>query len=139
MFGLIVLKWDLGRAVVKCAGDKARKKHKAIIVMLVTFFTHFNVQISAFLAFTDSGSSFLYGWLVTKQMFNLKVLEPNTTAYEVASTINETKAMNFVLFFKTLSNVYFFGFCIYMLFYLGAVQWLVEKLGKGLQVEATYI
>jgi len=36
--------------------------------------------------------------------------------------------------FKTLSVIYFFSFCVSMLFYLGALQWVVMKLGWLLSV-----
>ena len=36
-----------------------------------------------------------------------------------------------------LSIIYFFNFFISMLFYLGAMQWLVVKLGWLLQVETS--
>ena len=36
--------------------------------------------------------------------------------------------------FKTLSVIYFFSFCVSMLFYLGALQWVVMKLGWLLYV-----
>ena len=36
--------------------------------------------------------------------------------------------------FKTLSIIYFFSFCVSMLFYLGALQWLVIKMGWLLSI-----
>jgi len=40
--GLIILRWNVGKAIFSCAGDK----------------------ISALLAFTDSGSKFVFGHLL---------------------------------------------------------------------------
>ena len=56
----------------------------------------------------------------------------NGTALQVAQQFNGN--FNFVFFFKVLSIIYFFNFFISMLFYLGAMQWLVQKLGWLLQV-----
>lgn len=36
--------------------------------------------------------------------------------------------------FKTLSVIYFFSFCVSMLFYAGALQWIVLKVSKKLQL-----
>ena len=43
--------------------------------------------------------------------------------------------MKFILMFQVLSAIYFFGFMVSMLFYLGAIQWLVIKMGWLLQVQ----
>lgn len=45
IFGLIVLRWDLGREVIQCLADK----------------------VTIFLGYTDAGSGFVYGYLVTDQ------------------------------------------------------------------------
>ena len=39
-----------------------------------------------------------------------------------------------IFMFKTLSVIYFFSFCVSMLFYLGALQWVVMKMGWLLYV-----
>lgn len=85
LLGIIILRWPVGKAVFECAGDK----------------------VSAFLAFTDKGSGFVFGDLVTKQ---------------------------FVFAFKVLSVILFFSFCIQILYYWGVMQWVVIKLGWVLQV-----
>lgn len=43
IFGLIVLRWELGRQVIQCLGDK----------------------ITIFLDYSNEGSGFVYGYLVT--------------------------------------------------------------------------
>ncbi len=43
LFGIAILRWSLGKDIFKCIGDK----------------------VSTFLEFTDSGSSFVFGYLVT--------------------------------------------------------------------------
>ncbi len=43
IFGLIVLRWELGRQVIQCLGDK----------------------ITIFLDYSNEGSGFIYGYLVT--------------------------------------------------------------------------
>ncbi|XP_068208642.1 uncharacterized transporter YutK-like [Palaemon carinicauda] len=83
--GIIILRWEVGKAVFKCAGDR----------------------VSRFLAFTDEGSAFVFNDLITKQ---------------------------FVFAFKVLSVILFFSFCIQILYYWGAMQWVVVKLGWFLQV-----
>lgn len=45
IFGLVVLRWDLGREIVQCLADK----------------------VTIFLSYTDAGSGFVYGYLVTDQ------------------------------------------------------------------------
>lgn len=45
IFGLIVLRWEVGRMVLKCVGDK----------------------VTTFLDYTAAGSGFVYGFLVTDQ------------------------------------------------------------------------
>ena len=94
-------------------------------------------QVSSFLAFTDEGSIFVYGYLVSKQPFALYALNESSVAYAVAKEINDAKAMNFVFMFQVLSVIFFFSFFVSMLFYLGAMQWVVMKLGYLLQVSST--
>ena len=79
-------RWDVGRAVFGCLGDK----------------------VSTFLAFTDAGSGFVFGYLVDQKPFNTQGLEPNSTAMQVAAEINDARAINFVFMFKILSVIYFF-------------------------------
>jgi len=43
VFGLIVLRWDFGRNVIQCIADK----------------------VTIFLTYSDDGSGFVYGYLVT--------------------------------------------------------------------------
>ena len=91
--------------------------------------------MSRFLAFTDSGSSFVYGYLVSQQPFYLDALEPNSTSYQVVSDLYSRNAVGFVFQFKVLSVIFFFSFFVSMLFYLGAMQWIVVKIGNVLQVD----
>lgn len=46
VFGLIILRWSFGKQVFECIGEK----------------------ISTFLDFTDSGSEFVFGYLVSGQL-----------------------------------------------------------------------
>ncbi|XP_050738242.1 sodium/nucleoside cotransporter 1-like [Eriocheir sinensis] len=85
ILGLMILRWPLGKAVFQCAGDK----------------------VSAFLAFTDAGSGFVFGKLVSEQH---------------------------IFAFQVLSVILFFSFFIQILYYYGAMQWVVLKLGWLLQV-----
>ena len=45
IFGLLVLRWPTGQSVIQCLGDK----------------------VTIFLGYTDAGSGFVYGYLVTDQ------------------------------------------------------------------------
>jgi nucleoside permease NupC len=47
LFGLLILRWELGKSVLACVSKKVDK----------------------FLAFTDAGSGFVFGFLVTQQPF----------------------------------------------------------------------
>ena len=92
--------------------------------------------MTIFLEFTDNGSSFVYGYLVGQQPFNLQIYGNNTksTAYEVMKEINNgvdasvngqvvnLKPFNSVFMFKILSVIFFFSFIVSMLFHLGAMQ-----------------
>ena len=67
-------------------------------------------KASTFLAFTDAGSGFVFGYLVDQRPFNPQGLELNSTAMEVAAAINDARAINFVFMFKILSVIYFFRY-----------------------------
>lgn len=51
VFGLISIRWSVGRSIFQCFGEK----------------------IAAFLAYTDAGSTFVYGDLVDNGYFAFKV------------------------------------------------------------------
>ncbi|XP_037776033.1 solute carrier family 28 member 3-like [Penaeus monodon] len=85
VLGLVILRWPLGQAVFQCAADK----------------------VTTFLAFTDEGSEFVFGELVSEME---------------------------IFAFKVLSVILFFSFCIQILYYWGVMQWVVMKLGWVLQV-----
>ena len=98
-------------------------------------------KVTIFLDFTNEGSSFVFGYLVSGQPFIPGALNSTTnvsaehfTIIEEAATLFNTPSVNgnpfdAVFFFKTLSVIYFFSFCVSMLFYVGALQWVVMKLG----------
>jgi len=110
-FALIILRWDVGQGVFDCLGKK----------------------VKTFLDYTDAGSGFVFGYLVTQQPFNPGTL--SGVAQNVTAEINSTPfAINFVFTFKILSIIYFFSFFVSMLFYWGTMQWVVTKLGWLLQV-----
>ncbi|CAG0891715.1 unnamed protein product, partial [Darwinula stevensoni] len=93
VFGLVILRWEVGNQVLQCVADK----------------------VTAFLGFTDAGSSFVFGYLVDG--------DPNP-------------ALKFspVFAFKVLSVIFFFGFVTQILYYYGVIQWIVVKLGWVLHV-----
>lgn len=117
VFGLIVLRWEVGRNVFQCIGDK----------------------VSAFLAFADEGSAFVYGYVVSGKPLNpgnINVTDQDQTMLfrEFAEALNTGSVFNPIFMFKTLSVIYFFSFCVSMLFYWGSLQWVVMKLGWLLSV-----
>ena len=111
ILGLLILRWDLGKAVFDCLGQK----------------------VKTFLDFTDAGSGFVFGYLVTQQPFYPASLN-NTIARTVAQDINTAQAIGFVFIFKVLSIIYFFNFVVSIFFYLGTMTWVVSKVGWLLQV-----
>ena len=111
ILGLLILRWELGKAVFDCLGQK----------------------IKTFLDFTDAGSGFVFGYLVTQQPFYPATLN-NTTARDVAQDINAAQSIGFVFIFKVLSIIYFFNFVVSIFFYLGTMTWVVSKVGWLLQV-----
>ncbi|XP_046388383.1 solute carrier family 28 member 3-like isoform X2 [Ischnura elegans] len=84
-FGLLTIRWDVGRSILQCIGDK----------------------VTVFLAYTNSGASMVYG---------------NDLIYHKA-----------VFAFQVLSTIFFFSFCIQILYYYGVMQWIIIKLGVILQ------
>ncbi|KAL7643740.1 UNVERIFIED_CONTAM: hypothetical protein RMT77_005746 [Armadillidium vulgare] len=85
LLGLLILRWSVGRSIFVCLGQK----------------------VNTFLAFSDKGSEFVYGELVSKMG---------------------------IFAFKILTVILFFSFCVQILYYYGAMQWVVMKLGWLLQV-----
>lgn len=75
----------------------------------------------------------MFGYLVNQKPFLLGKLKNGTAGFEVAEAINSAAAIKSVVVFKALSTVYFFSFLVSMLFYWGALQWLVVQLGWLLQ------
>ena len=110
LLGLIILRWELGKSVFDCLGRK----------------------VKTFLDFTDAGSGFVFGYLVTLQPFNPTALN-HTVSRTVAQDINNSHSIGFVFFFQVLSIIYFFNFVVSILFYLGTMTWVVGKVGWLLQ------
>ncbi|KAJ6641433.1 Solute carrier family 28 member 3 [Pseudolycoriella hygida] len=85
LLGVLCIRWEVGRSIFKCLGDKAAK----------------------LLSFSTIGSTFVYGKFLS----------------EVAS----------VFAFAVLPVIFFVSFLISILYYLGAMQWIILKLGWLLQ------
>ena len=107
VFGLGILRWTPGRLFFECIGQK----------------------VDRFLSFTDVGSAFIYGHLITQKPFLPNRLPNDSIAFNVTTMINEYQAAPVVVVFKALSVIYFFSFVINMLFYLGYVQSITLKIG----------
>jgi len=110
-FALIILRWPFGKSVVKCLGEK----------------------IGQFLGFTNEGSSFVFGYLVTQKLFDENRFTNNSLLYNVTSEINIKKAVPSVVVFSALSVIYFFSFIVNILFHFGIIQSLTEKIGLALK------
>ncbi|XP_076349351.1 solute carrier family 28 member 3-like isoform X2 [Tachypleus tridentatus] len=92
VFGLLILRWDVGQEIFSCLGDK----------------------VKTFLEYTDFGSAFVFGYLITGEMEDLPV-QPAPFA------------------FKILCVILFFSFCTSILYYCGIMQRLVVNIGWFLQ------
>lgn len=117
VFALVCLRWDFGRSVVDCMGQKTEE----------------------FLAYSEQGSVFAYDYLVSRKPFLLgRLYNENLTeqsiTYQVAAEINEKQAIPGIPVFSALSVIYFFCFFVNIMFYYGYIQaatkhlgWLIEK------------
>lgn len=88
VLGILILRWDVGKEVFQCLGDKMK----------------------AFLDFTDKGSTFVFGYLVSGELKGTP-LQPAVFA------------------FKILTVVIFFSFFVSILYYYGVMQVMVMKVG----------
>ena len=77
IMGLLILRWSVGKAVFDCIGNK----------------------VKIFLDYTDVGSGFVFGYLVTQKPFYPAALT-NATAKLVAEDINNSGGIGFVFMFK---------------------------------------
>ncbi|XP_069702918.1 uncharacterized transporter YutK-like isoform X2 [Periplaneta americana] len=85
LFGLITIRWSVGRNIFQCIGDRA----------------------SIFLSYSDEGARFVFG----------------------NNLIDEG-----IFAFKPMSVIFFLSFIVQILYYYGAMQWFVIKLGWFIQV-----
>ncbi|CAB4066925.1 SLC28A [Lepeophtheirus salmonis] len=85
LLGLLILRWDFGRNVFDCSSKKVKQ----------------------FLDFTDQGSSFVYGYLVSGKPLNTDGIK-NETFLEELNRINDRFGP--VLLFKALSSLKSDGF-----------------------------
>ena len=107
VFALLILRWSTGQAFFACLGQK----------------------VDRFLAFTNEGSGFVFGYLVHGKIFNTETLSNQSLAYNVTQEINAAQSVPSVVVFSSLSVIYFFSFIVNILFYLGIVQWTTSKIG----------
>ena len=136
-FGLLVLRWETGATIFQCIGDKVTTFLGYLLHIISNYSTCLVRARSCFLlarnsffcfisGFTSAGSQFVFGFLSDGFL--------NGTG--VNGTIPEDLYFTFnpPFMFKTLSVIYFFSFCVSMMFYLGALQWIVLKMGWLLSV-----
>lgn len=107
IFGLLILRWETGKSILDCVSKK----------------------VDRFLAFSDDGSGFVFGFLVNQQPFIPNRVAHNELAFNITTEINAAKAVTSVVVFRSLSVIYFFCFVTNILFYFGVVQWITAKLG----------
>ncbi|KAL0267323.1 UNVERIFIED_CONTAM: hypothetical protein PYX00_009623 [Menopon gallinae] len=86
VFGLLAIKWSVGRAVLQEVGD----------------------QVSAFLKYTDFGTAFVYGPLVSQDFIAM--------------------FKDIVFAFSVLPVIFFFAFFVNILSYYNILQWFILKL-----------
>ena len=118
IMGLLVLRWPTGRDIFQCLGDK----------------------VTLFLGYADAGAGFVYGYLASQQPFapyaiNVTDDANRTEEYQSIATAFNTPdsegnfPVNYIFIFKNLSVIYFFSFCVSMLYYANVLQWVVNKVG----------
>jgi len=122
VFALMVLRWNFGRDVVNCLSKK----------------------VATFLGYTYAGAEFVFGYAAgpdaasgAYDLFipgNFKTTNSSVVdvglVQQVLSDINASGGVLLApLFFGPLSIIYFVSFCVSMLYYWGALQWVVQKLG----------
>ncbi|GAB6027649.1 hypothetical protein CHUAL_001890 [Chamberlinius hualienensis] len=114
LFALIILRWNVGIEIFQCLGDK----------------------VSEFLSFTNRGSSFVFGYLVTGQLndWDISKFSNHSNATSIFAFDGKLPIQAAIFAFKVLPVIFFFSFFISVLYYYGAMQWIVVKLGWLLQV-----
>ncbi len=100
--------------------------------------------MTTFLNYTEAGSSFVFGYLVDQKPFIPAVInftdDPQKTELmqEIAATFNTEFEGGYPFsdsfYFAGLSVIFFFSFIVSMLFYLGALQFVVLKMGWALYI-----
>lgn len=105
-FGLLTIRWDTGREIFDCVGDK----------------------VNVFLGYAVNGSAFVYGdFLVYEEgVFAFKVR--CVQCQRLLSCYNDC-----VDILQSLATIYFLGFIINVLYYYGVMQHVVASLGQFLQ------
>ncbi|RWS03918.1 solute carrier family 28 member 3-like protein [Dinothrombium tinctorium] len=94
LLAVFVMRSDFGKTFFKCLGDK----------------------VTTFLSFTDAGSSFVFGYLVTGEFQG-----------------KEIPIQGGIMAFKVFSVIIFFSFVTSILYYYGIMQVIVGKVGWFLQ------
>ncbi|XP_064455235.1 sodium/nucleoside cotransporter 2-like [Ornithodoros turicata] len=122
LMGLVVLRWKLGRAIFMCIGDK----------------------VAHFLSHASAGANFVFGHLATginlKQALGVDAHLGNLTEEQNKTEIFKSQLFSTaasvapVFVFSALPVIFFFSFIVSILYYVGAMQWLVLRVGWLLQV-----
>lgn len=123
ILGLLALRWDVGRVVFMCLGNK----------------------VQTFLDYTSAGSHFVFGHLASgidlkkalgssqPESENLTVIQ-NTTDVIRAQLLSTVVDVSPVFVFIALPTIFFFSFFVSILYYTGVMQALVLNAGWFLQV-----
>ncbi|XP_064455234.1 sodium/nucleoside cotransporter 2-like isoform X2 [Ornithodoros turicata] len=123
LLGLLVLRWKPGRAIFMCLGDK----------------------VAHFLGYASAGANFVFGHLATgidlqhalgvgMHLGNNLTEEANKTEILKSQLFSTAASVAPVFVFSALPVIFYFSFIVSILYYLGAMQWLVLKVGWLLQV-----
>lgn len=107
VFGLVVLKTDLGRL----------------------FFQKLGGLVTALLGFQEQGARFIFGNLVQS---NVPVGMPDPTG-AVDSSLGMVANTGAFFAFNVLPTIIFFSALMSVLYYLGVMQWVVKGLAWGMQ------
>ena len=71
---------------------------------------------------------------MTGQPLNVSAISNESNFQAVGEALNTGSVFTPIFMFQTLSVIYFFSFCVSMLFYWGALQWIVMKMGWLLSI-----
>lgn len=106
VFGLISIRWAVGRSIFLCVSEK----------------------IAAFLDFAKVGATFVF----SEELVENNVFAFGVSIY-VSQTLPRENSLDRRIVLQILPVIYFFSFIIQIMYYLGGMQWIILKAGRVLQ------